>query len=343
MKITKEILYDEVQRIYENEKNMTIQILKDNSKYKINNYILHKFGGLQLICQELNIPFTRGNMINHQDVINDLLRVYHEQGYLSVDTYTQYGKYSVTCVKNHFQGSFNNALEELGVPINMYKNVTKEDVKEDVLKFFKNKKVSSTLYRKDGKYSQCTIDRLFGSWKNLMKELNLPYTNKDYGFDEMLRQVQNVKNKYGYINRTLIDEECDFSYQALFYYIKDKNELCDLLNDKNLFPNTLSVKADILKKILILLYGEENVQCEKTWDWLKNCKTGKNLYIDFYIEKINIAFEYDGQQHYQMYTSFYRTEKDFDDANKRDRLKDKLLKDHEIDLIRIPYNLINNR
>ena len=336
--ITKEQLCDEIIRIYNQEGYMNTVILKEKSNFKINNYLLHKYHGLQFLCNELDIPFTFNNRQNHQDVINDLLRVYNEQNYLSVEIYKKYGKYSVTCVKNHFNGSFNTALEKLGLPINMYKNVTKDDIKEDVLKFFEDKKVSSTLYRKDGKYSQCTIDRLFGSWKNLMKELNLPYTDKDYGFDEMLRQVDNVRKKYGYINRTLIDEECDFTYQALFYYIKDKSELCNLLNDKNLFPDTLSVKADILKKVLTLLYGEENVESEKTWRWLKNNKTRKNLYIDFYIKKINIAFEYDGEQNYKMYTSFYRTEKDFKDAKERDELKNKLLKEHNIDLIRIPYD-----
>ena len=37
-----------------------------------------------------------------------------------------------------------------------------------------------------------------------------------------MKAINNVRKKYGYINRTLIDEECDFTYQALFYYIKDK-------------------------------------------------------------------------------------------------------------------------
>lgn len=317
---------------------MNTVILKNKSKYKINNYILHKYSGLQNICKELDIPFTFNNRKNHADIINDLKKVYEENNVLTTEVYKKYGKYSITCVKNHFDGSWNNALEASNIPINIYKNVTKEDIKEDVLKFFKDKKVSSTLYRKHGKYSQCTIDRLFGSWKNLMQELNLPYLKKDYGFDEMLRQLSCVYQKYGYISKILIDEECDFSYQALFYYIKNKKELCDIFGNKKLFANTLSVKADLLKKILKLLYGEENVQVEKTWTWLKNDQTNKNLYIDFYIPKFNIAIEYDGEQHYKMFTSFYKTKNDFQKALKRDELKNNLLKKNKIDLIRIPYD-----
>ena len=39
-----------------------------------------------------------------------------------------------------------------------------------------------------------------------MKEMDLPYTAHDYGFDEMLRQLNNVYEKYGCINKTLIDD-----------------------------------------------------------------------------------------------------------------------------------------
>lgn len=336
---TKEELYNEIIRVYKKCEKMNKIILKEESNIEISDYCLHKYGGLQKICKELNIPFTFHQRVDHKDVVQDLLRVFNEHQYLSTESYKKYGKYSVTCVKDHFDGSFNKALETLNLPINMYKNVTKKDIKDDVLEIFKDKKVSSTVYRRDGKYSQSTIDRLFGSWKGLMKEMDLPYTAHDYGFDEMLRQLNNVYEKYGCINKTLIDEECDFTYQALKYYIKDKEELCKLLNKENLFSDSLSVKANLLRRILYLLFGDENIESEKTWSWLKNDKTQKNLYVDFYIDKFNLAIEYDGIQHYKMYTSFHRTEQDFIDSCARDRLKDKLLKQHKIDLVRIPYTL----
>ena len=83
--ITKEQLCDEIIRIYNQEGYMNTVILKEKSNFKINNYLLHKYHGLQFLCNELDIPFTFNNRQNHQDVINDLLRVYNEQNYLSVE------------------------------------------------------------------------------------------------------------------------------------------------------------------------------------------------------------------------------------------------------------------
>ena len=76
-------------------------------------------------------------------------------------------------------------------------------------------------------------------------------------------------------------------------------------------------------------------ETQKTFE---DCKDKRCLKFDFYIPKQNLIIEYDGEQHYKMYTSFYRTEKDFKDAKERDELKNKLLKEHNIDLIRIPYD-----
>ena len=63
--------------------------------------------------------------------------------------------------------------------------------------------------------------------------------------------------------------------------------------------------------------------------------------LDFYIEDINLAIEYDGQQHYKPIEKFGGQE-EFEKTIYRDKLKDKYCNDNNIQLIRIPYYDFNN-
>lgn len=338
----KEDICNEIIRIYNEHGKMNTKVFKKYNKLDITNssvdYVFHKFGTLTSLCKELNIPFTRANKHNKQDIIEDVLRVYNEFGYLKSDLYDKEGKFSKTCIRSHF-GGFNKMLEELDLPINMHKKITREDVKVNVLDFYKQyKTTSSNIYRKLGKYSECTITRLFGTWENLMEELNLPYLGTTYGYDEVMRQIDAVYKKYGFISKALIDEECDFTYQALSSYFKNKNEISKALGVEDAFCNTLSSKAKLINNILKILFGKENVETEKTWDWLRNPETNKMLPVDFYLNFLKIAIEYDGEQHSRFVKKFHKTEEDFYKACKRDEIKNQKLIEQGIQLIRIPYN-----
>lgn len=65
-------------------------------------------------------------------------------------------------------------------------------------------------------------------------------------------------------------------------------------------------------------------------DWLKNPETNKNLELDGYCEELKIAFEYQGNQHYHNDTQFAG---ELDKQLKRDELKEKLCKEHGIQLL----------
>lgn len=74
-------------------------------------------------------------------------------------------------------------------------------------------------------------------------------------------------------------------------------------------------------------------------NFLKNPKTGHNLEIDCYNDELKIGLEYCGIQHYQYPNFIHRTRKEFEDLVERDRIKDRLCKEHGIHLIRVPYNI----
>ncbi len=69
---------------------------------------------------------------------------------------------------------------------------------------------------------------------------------------------------------------------------------------------------------------------------LSNCKYKKQLWLDFYLPKMNLGIEYHGKQHYEP-IKFFGGEKVFKDQNKRDKIKEKYCKNNNINLLIIPY------
>lgn len=55
--------------------------------------------------------------------------------------------------------------------------------------------------------------------------------------------------------------------------------------------------------------------------WLKNPKTGRNLEIDIYSDKLGIGIEYQGYQHTKYPNKFHKTKKQFLDQLERDKFK----------------------
>ena len=75
----------------------------------------------------------------------------------------------------------------------------------------------------------------------------------------------------------------------------------------------------------------------------KNCKFERNLMFDFYISKLNLCIEYDGECHFKKINWNGRlTEKEMkenlESYQHRDKLKTEFCKNNNINLIRIKYN-----
>lgn len=79
--------------------------------------------------------------------------------------------------------------------------------------------------------------------------------------------------------------------------------------------------------------------------FLVNPLTGRFLELDGFNKNIitpigkGLAFEYNGEQHYNFPNAFHETQEDHDAQVMRDKLKKKLCKQHGILLIEIPYTL----
>ena len=74
--------------------------------------------------------------------------------------------------------------------------------------------------------------------------------------------------------------------------------------------------------------------------WLKNPETGRCLELDCYNEKLKLAVEYNGEQHYVWPNGFKnQSYQDFLNQIKRDELKKNICDKSGVDLIVVPYNV----
>lgn len=77
-----------------------------------------------------------------------------------------------------------------------------------------------------------------------------------------------------------------------------------------------------------------NVEYERQYTF-EGCKDKRKLPFDFYIPSLNLAIEFDGEQHYK--PKFNDNGYGFATTEYHDNIKDDYCKDNNIDLLRIPY------
>jgi len=72
-----------------------------------------------------------------------------------------------------------------------------------------------------------------------------------------------------------------------------------------------------------------------------NPLTKRSLQLDGYCKELELAFEYNGKQHYEHVKFFHPSIEDFESQKQRDRIKIKRCKELNIHLIIIPYYIKN--
>ena len=334
---SKEEFYEEIKRIYNIENRININLYKKYTTLNVDYvYYINKYGGIKNICSELGLEYLYYNQPAREDIIDRASKLYLEHGYINKELCCA-NKISSTTVRRMF-GGYNNLFEAINIDLNMPRFVTLDEVLDDI-KIFNEKysSISSTKYRKLGKYS-CTIINKYGGWRKLLDMLGIKPLFMNYGKEYMIEKVKEVYEEYGFITADLVNDNCDFSYQAFRHNFKSKKDVSTALGYKNVYNQGRSQNERLIGKILNELINEEEYITEMTWAWLRSSKSGYNMYCDFYIPKLNLVIEYNGEQHYRFIKKFHRTEKGFFDLVNRDIDKAKLLKLHNINLVIIKYD-----
>lgn len=150
---------------------MNIGTWNKHSVYKGSNFnwYRHSYGGLKNNMEKLGLEYLYYNEITKDELSERTLALFEKHGRIGKELCGRNGISSHTVVR-HF-GGYNEMFQALGLPINMHKNVSKEELMEDIESFIlTHDTVSTTMYRKYGKYSQSTIDK-YGGWVSVIGEL----------------------------------------------------------------------------------------------------------------------------------------------------------------------------
>lgn len=113
---------------------------------------------------------------------------------------------------------------------------------------------------------------------------------------------------------------------------KWKAALGDIKNHKTWCPFCRNFTTqNELQKIIEDILNIKAVPNYRDFEWLKNPKTNRKLEIDIWFPNIKLAVEYDGKQHFKA-IKFFGGENRLLKSKKRDRLKNKKIKQHSEDI-----------
>ena len=94
----------------------------------------------------------------------------------------------------------------------------------------------------------------------------------------------------------------------------------------------MSKGAKELLEVVRQLYSYQKIELED------NIASRGALFLDIYLPRLKIAFEYDGRQHFEYNEHFHGSRENFIKACRRDVEKDELCEQQGIILIRVAYN-----
>ncbi|MCE1202462.1 MAG: HNH endonuclease [Bacteroidia bacterium] len=133
---------------------------------------------------------------SEKELLEDLIRVSQKVGRNQISTkeYNQLGVFTSSTYKNRF-GSFILALEKAGLsPLNN-RNVTKEELIDDLERVIAetgHKQISREEYIKRGKYSFEPFRRVFKTWSNAVKEVGLNPRNYNISDEDCFKNIEDI-------------------------------------------------------------------------------------------------------------------------------------------------------
>lgn len=176
------------------------------------------------------------------------------------------------------------------MPKGDYCKISKQDLIDDVLKIYNENKenFNRELYISKGKYSRAPIIRIFKTWNNMLKELNikLNVSRMEASKEDVLLDAKKVIDKFGKLNSTIYRKHGKYSQCITDRLFGNFNNMLRELNLNSAHASRyLSDKEvineihDIFKKYKRLTLNILNEECSISFpSIIKRFGTISNLY-----------------------------------------------------------------
>lgn len=274
----------------------------------------------------------RAITIDKNLVLQDMQEIFNRYGQCTQTLYKQHGRYNVQTVTKKLNLKFSDLQQELNVPTRSY-NVAREDLIQDVFRIYNdNGYITRDLYIEHGKYSRKPINRLFGSWNNMLQELGLPINCLiNIPEEDLLNELRRIFNEYGVISATIIRWESKYSLEVYVRRFRGLNNAYKKIGIPTHKFDTVQksqIETYLIQKIEKIL--GEKAEREKQFDWLVYKYP---LRLDAYFPKHNLAVEINGLMHYQRLNCI--SEEYFRQTQERDSVKQRLCQKHGIAFLQL--------
>lgn len=154
LKVTKEDVLKDMKDFYEQHGKLTKRAFYATTSYS-EYFVQDNFGQFNELKSKVT-GTVNTYRVSKEDLVADVLRVYNDHGRISKDFYIRVGKYSRKPIDRIF-GTFNKMLEELGLPLNVYRDANRtielfeevlgeKAIKEKTFDWLKNDKTNYNMY-----------------------------------------------------------------------------------------------------------------------------------------------------------------------------------------------------
>lgn len=257
-----------------------------------------------------------------QVLLGEVKALFEEHGSITRSDYLKYGSFKRYHIDTYF-GSWNNLLMEASIPLNVHYEPTREEVLQKMIELRdKHGKLTAKIQRTESGYSQITIDRLFGSFSNLLQEMEVAQqkTGISYSEEDLLRFIKQAYEQYGYVDAKLLEQTAPVSINTYINRFGTTSEAVRLagLTYGSIFHQSTSNPA---RKIIAMMSEilDSKPHIEFAFDWLRS-EDEILMPVDAYFEAYNLIVEYHGPHHYE-YIPFLHRRKSLKDTQEMDAHK----------------------
>lgn len=216
--ISKEELTKDVLSLYSKckENKFTSQYYYNNSQFT-RGLVKKHFDTFSKMLEELGLQVNMNKNFTKEDVIQHMIFLYTKHGKLTSVIQREDGKYGQDVIAKYF-GSFENMKKELKIDNGYNRNISEEDLLEDLMNIVKKHgEINTNLIDKEGKYSRPTyLHRLGGSMESIARKLNIINSNPN-------STISQVGKYCIHLVSTMLDENYELE-KTFDWLINDKTK-----------------------------------------------------------------------------------------------------------------------